>query len=171
MVFILSRYRANAFWGRLGSQKLKISLIRFDLSVIIWSVAAPLNGDQLPGSSNSGGNTAGIDEYRLEEVASTTVSGTIALRIDACRCTVCFRRFGDRWKLERHSRIHTGERPFTCERCGKSFITKEHLVRHEMSHAGRKPYSCSLCGKAFTRKDHVDRHFKKTHCRPKYTDL
>ncbi|OQR79918.1 zinc finger protein-like [Tropilaelaps mercedesae] len=131
---------------------------------------APLNAHHPPGGSGSGGNTSGVDGYRGGNTGAAG-SGTVALRVDACRCPVCFRHFGDRWKLERHARVHTGERPFTCGRCGKSFTTKEHLVRHEMSHAGEKPYSCSVCGKAFTRKDHVDRHFKKTHCRPKYTDL
>lgn len=140
------------------------------VSFIFCSATAPLNALLPPGGSSSGANSSAVDVYR-SGAAGAAGTGTVPLRVDACRCPVCFRHFGDRWKLERHARVHTGERPFSCTRCGKAFTTKEHLVRHEMSHSGEKPYSCSVCGKAFTRKDHVDRHFKKTHCRPKYTDL
>ncbi|NP_766326.2 uncharacterized protein LOC232853 [Mus musculus] len=66
-----------------------------------------------------------------------------------CKCTYCGKIFTSISHLNRHWKIHTGEKPFQCTECGKSFSQKAFLIKHFRMHTGEKPYRCSECGKAF----------------------
>ena len=46
-------------------------------------------------------------------------------------CTRVFRNCGN---LAKHTRTHTGERPFACDRCDEAFFQKHHLLDHRRSH-------------------------------------
>lgn len=64
--------------------------------------------------------------------------------------------------LIRHSRLHSGIRPYRCNRCGQEFSRSDHLNTHLRTHTGEKPYSCPhpKCTYAACRKDMITRHLK-----------
>lgn len=80
------------------------------------------------------------------------------------KCDHCDKRFAKKLLLQRHSRIHTQERPYKCDICVKSFTTSESLKVHIRTHTGEKPFQCEYCLKAFptssARYVHHQRHLK-----------
>ena len=65
------------------------------------------------------------------------------------RCDTCGKNFKQRFRWQRHLRIHTHKRTFACKACGKVFAKSSNLKVHMRIHTGEKPYSCKTCGKNF----------------------
>jgi len=60
--------------------------------------------------------------------------------LKALRCPLCPRTFTQKYKLQRHFLIHTGEKPFTCTHCKRKFTQRGNLNQHVRIHTGERPY-------------------------------
>ena len=77
----------------------------------------------------------------------------------AVTCRYCYKTFTSRSNLERHSRLHTGHKPYVCSICGKAFSRKDHLSNHATKHA----FKCGTCSKRFPDKKGLVAHYSSEH--------
>ncbi|KAH3696333.1 hypothetical protein DPMN_083796 [Dreissena polymorpha] len=67
-----------------------------------------------------------------------------------CDFPDCERGFLSKFKLERHSLIHTSPRNHKCPYCDKSFNRKDHLKNHMVTHdPNKKTWKCEVCMKEY----------------------
>lgn len=96
---------------------------------------------------------------KLPTAAKTLTKGNSARK----ECDICGKTFTKPYQVERHKRIHTGDRPYKCDLCTKSFAQKSTLQMHQKHHTGDRPYACPYCEYSFTQKGNLRTHVKRVH--------
>ncbi|XP_033870027.3 zinc finger protein 91-like [Acipenser ruthenus] len=72
------------------------------------------------------------------------------------QCIVCLKCFNSPSKLNRHSLIHTDQRPFNCQECGKTFRQLAHLKVHQQTHRNNSTIGLSFHQGAVLDSDQID---------------
>lgn len=114
--------------------------------------------DVSPLLRNIGDNGESLEERADNSQVSSVFRGTSLHRPFTCRAEGCERSFTRSDELTRHTRIHTGHRPFVCAICSRTFSRSDHLTTHTRTHTGEKPFACDICGRRFARSDEKKRH-------------
>ncbi|CAG7719500.1 unnamed protein product [Allacma fusca] len=115
------------------------------------------SSDQKPISNN----------FELSSILSFHPTGSNTILSKQFGCMICPKKFRFKSQLNRHVKIHTGDRPHSCDVCGGTFASRWHLSRHQMTHlVEQKVFFCDLCLTAFSRKKNFELH-SKVHAKQK----
>ncbi len=75
------------------------------------------------------------------------------------KCIFCVFSSQHKGDMQRHTRVHTGEKPFKCTVCNYASTQSPPLSTHMRSkHPGVYPFTCTVCAKGFFRETQLKQH-------------
>lgn len=84
------------------------------------------------------------------------------------KCKVCGKGFKHRRSLNRHVKLHSGEKNFKCPLCSTAFARSDHLKAHIRTHNNTKPYRCSVCHCGYSTQAALKVHIAHHHSKSKF---
>ncbi|KAK9303247.1 hypothetical protein QLX08_005013 [Tetragonisca angustula] len=101
--------------------------------------------------------------YQLKENDAVPKNTSNKQGLKKSTCPICAKSFRCQSHLNRHKRIHTGQRPFVCNICKMSFNQQEILMKHKERHEGKKQFQCANCHQSFRYKISLKSHMINFH--------
>ena len=115
-----------------------------------------------------------LDDISDQNITSLIVnrsrddSLSMDLNILAFKCKVCHKGFKHRRSLNRHVKLHSGEKNFKCLQCSSAFARSDHLKAHLRTHNNSKPYKCSVCQCGYNTQAALKVHIAHHHSKSKF---